>query len=75
MIDVTPNISGADRGIEIKSWVDGFKGNIEGFVILDDDSDMLPSQMDNFVKCPNQLGFQEEELKRALKILKHGDDD
>ena len=71
VIDMTPRINGVDRGVEIKFWMDNFKGDIDSFVILDDDSDMLPSQMDNFVKCPNQFGFQEKELERALKILGH----
>lgn len=37
------------RGDEIQAWLDSHD-NIDTYVIIDDDSDMLPSQLNNFVK-------------------------
>ena len=49
------------------------QSGIDNYLILDDDSDMLYSQRDNFVHVPpsprNKLGFNEQCLKKSLKIL------
>lgn len=37
------------RGHEIKLWLDIYQKNIENYVILDDDNDMLDSQKEHFV--------------------------
>lgn len=62
VIDVTPDLSfdGAVRGNEIKYWIDK---NIENpsdyrdYVIIDDDSDMLLWQKDNFFKTDSYAGL------------------
>jgi hypothetical protein len=44
------------RGCEIEYWLKNEAekfGDIESYVILDDDTDMLLNQMDNFVQCSN----------------------
>lgn len=38
-----------DRGFEIQQWLDDHP-EVENYCILDDDNDMLPSQLDNFVR-------------------------
>jgi len=41
-----------ERGHEIQEWLDQHP-EVTGFVIIDDDSDMLKSQQQNFVRCAN----------------------
>lgn len=54
----TKQLSGS-RGNEIKDWIDTY-GPIKNYVILDDDSDMLDEQKENFVhvkSCHDGLSF------------------
>ena len=64
-----------ERGCEIREWL---KTNpCEDYVILDDDSDMLPSQMDRFVKCAGDdghkhtagYGLTKDKAEQAIEIL------
>lgn len=64
VIDITPDLyytySGKDgdddysRGDEIQLWLDK-NPQVTNYVIIDDDTDMLQSQMDNFVRTSNNL--------------------
>lgn len=45
------------------------KSQIENYIILDDDSDMLYNQREHFVKCPHLTGLSRKEERRAIKIL------
>lgn len=45
------------------------KCDLASYVILDDDSDMLYEQRNNFVHCNGMMGFMEPEYERAHKIL------
>lgn len=56
------------RGVEIKQYLDEHQ-EIENYVILDDDSDMLLSQKDHFIKTDSESGISEEDVKRAIEIL------
>ena len=73
--DVTPRLWFSDfsirRGEEIKFWLDkeSEKHEIESFVILDDDSDMLPEQMNNFIHVDGQVGLTDRDVLTAIKIL------
>ena len=73
--DVTPRLWFNDfssrRGEEINLWLDkeSEKHNIESFVILDDDSDMLPEQMNNFIHVDGQVGLTDRDVLTAIKIL------
>jgi len=56
IIDITPNLtygeglkSNTPRGEEIKQWLD-YHPEVTNYVILDDDIDMLPEQLSNFVQ-------------------------
>lgn len=42
-----------DRGFEIQQWIDDHKDEIESYCIIDDDNDMLPSQINNFIRTSN----------------------
>ena len=56
----------ADRGYEIQEWIDNHS-ELEGYVILDDDSDMLSYQ--HFVQCNGRLGINYEVAKKAIELL------
>ena len=72
---VTPRIwakeFGTQRGEEIQVWMDkeSEKNEIESFVILDDDSDMLPEQMGNFIHVDGQVGLVDKDVFKAIEIL------
>ena len=40
-----------DRGYEIQQWIDD--NNVKCYCIIDDDTDMLPTQKNNFVRTAN----------------------
>lgn len=42
---------------------------VESYVILDDDRDMLPEQMENFIQCHPLYGFGFREYQQAVSIL------
>jgi len=48
IIGITPHIDICKRGEEIEKWLE--KNPIKDYVIIDDDSDMLPNQMDRLIK-------------------------
>lgn len=72
---VTPRLwhkeFGTQRGEEIQMWMDKEleKNEIESYVILDDDRDMLPEQMDNFILVNNQYGLSDIDVFKAIEIL------
>ena len=72
---LTPRIPqkefGQERGIEIQSWMDKEleKNEITSYVILDDDNDMLPEQMDNFILINGQYGLSDIDVFKAIEIL------
>ncbi len=55
------------RGNEIQKWL--LENEYNNYVILDDDFDMLVSQLDNFVHIDYKVGLSEENVKSILKIL------
>lgn len=70
--DKTPYLGSRHRGSEIKAWIDEYEKihePIERYVILDDDSDMLPGQLDNFIQCNFIHGLTTEEAYKAITIL------
>jgi hypothetical protein len=91
IIDVTPDLyytySGPDgdddysRGDEIQLWLDSHY-DVTDYVILDDDNDMLPNQMKNFVQTNHNLkhpdcvdrgyGLTKICADKAIKILNNG---
>ena len=73
VVGVTPNLY-TIRGKEIKQYVDD--NQIENYVIIDDDGDMLPNQP--FVHIPPVTGLTLYEAVRIIDMLKclpeHSDD-
>lgn len=66
--DITPRLHGI-RGEEIQQYLDSHK-EITNYVILDDDSDMLESQKEHFVKVNNKVGLTIKEIIQCENILK-----
>ena len=69
IIDVTPDLRGKIRGAEIQDWLDRHS-EVERFVILDDDTDMLEEQKSFFVNTTFKNGLTEDLVKKAIEILK-----
>lgn len=55
------------RGVEIESYIN--QHAVKSFCIIDDDSDMLPHQMDNFCKTNADFGITMDVAERAIEIL------
>lgn len=66
VIGKTPRL-GVARGIEIQQWLD-FNGPVDGFVIIDDDSDMVHLKH-KLVQTKFDTGLQEEHIDKAIAIL------
>ena len=79
IIDKTPNINGVGiyRGNEIARWIlnnaDSVLNcpyyNFKRYVIIDDDSDMLLWQSNNFVQTDHFAGMTDRTFHHAKKIL------
>lgn len=78
VIDITPYLGNHTiRGYEIEEWL--YKHTPENYVIIDDDSDMLQSQKNNFVCTFKNMnhsdyidlgyGLTKECAEKAIKIL------
>lgn len=66
-IDCTPVLF-VKRGEEIKLWLDQHP-EVTHYVILDDDSDMLPEQLENFILVDSRFGLSADDFRRACAIL------
>lgn len=56
------------RGVEILRYLDEHP-EVENYVILDDDADMLLPQKDHFIQTDGVEGITEEDAERAIRIL------
>lgn len=53
-----------------KSYIyEGYKGEDYEYVILDDDTDMLMCQKDNFIHIDRETGLTEEHIEMTINIL------
>ena len=67
IFDYTPHIDQADRGIEIREFLD--KNPCDGYVVIDDRVRDIEPHVGNVVKCRSWIGFGEEEYEEIKKIL------
>lgn len=68
----TPRTDRDCRGTEIRMWIDArcpYKLNFHEYIILDDDSDMLYWQRENFVHCPMDCGLTPNIAYRTWRKL------
>lgn len=72
VIGITPDLAHLDkrRGDEIQEWIgtSPLKDQIESFVILDDNSDMV-HLTDRLVLTGYTVGIEEHHVEKAIKIL------
>lgn len=66
IVDITP-VYAENRGREIAVWLS--RNPVDDYVIIDDDSDMLKEQLDNFVKTDPKFGLTVDDCKKVIKIL------
>jgi hypothetical protein len=66
VIGITPVLNTA-RGEEIAEWLK--ENETESFVIIDDDRDMLPEQINSFVKTSGTYGLTLKDAQKAIEIL------
>ena len=71
IIDRTPRFRlspGVDRGREIEAWLNDHKA-VKKWAIVDDDSDMLPEQKENFVHVDGINGLLWQDYEKLCTIL------
>ena len=76
IIDRTPSNNwgiGVTRGHEIQDWLDA-NPSYDDYIILDDDSDMLESQMDRFIHCDHHVGLGWDQWSQIREIWPEVDD-
>lgn len=75
------------RGVEIKQWIDTNIHSNNGkdweqkelgkdwnYIILDDDTDMLLEQKNNFINCDSMEGLTIEQVNKAIELLSYSRD-
>ena len=67
IIDVTDHRIGSMRGDQIQNWLDSHE--VESYVIIDDNDDMLEEQLFNFVQTDSYEGITEREVHLAIDVL------
>lgn len=73
IFDVTPYTKSRIRGEEVQAWLDK-QTEPYTYVILDDDSDMLESQLPYFVQTNwMERGLSSDNAEQAIKILNEHD--
>lgn len=70
IIGVTPYSFERHRGTEIETFLNTTDLEIENYVIIDDDTDMLTYQLPHFVNVCYINGMTENDYKKAKEILK-----
>jgi hypothetical protein len=68
IIGMTPRSSHGFRGLEIREWHRG-RTDIENYIILDDDSDMLLWQASHFFNTDHEFGLTNKIVYKATRFL------
>lgn len=70
VIGKTPYLPNAQRGTEIRYWldVDGKRMGVSAYVVLDDGSDM-DAVRSRFIQTSDQEGLTDEQVDRAVQLL------
>ena len=58
------------RGQEIQEWLNLHNVPVD-YVILDDDNNILPQQINRFVRCDSENGFADENKYREALVILH----
>lgn len=75
VIDATPRLEpDLTRGQEIDAWLSiSCPLAVKRFIIIDDDADMLPTQMNRFVQTDAEIGFSIKDVKLVQGLLNISD--
>lgn len=68
IISMTPNSSHRFRGLEILEWKRG-RTDVENYIILDDDSDMLLWQTNHFYNTDCEFGLTDKIVYKSTRFL------
>ena len=68
LIDYTPVMSGEKRGTEIQKWIDDCELDIESFIIIDDDTDMLHLR-NRLIKTDAHFGLNHTHEDEAVALM------
>jgi hypothetical protein len=68
VLDKTPSLRDQPRGAEIKAYL-AEHPEIQYYVIVDDEADMLPEQMGHFIMTNGDTGFNLSEFKKFEEIF------
>lgn len=82
IVGITPNYNKVDnpykgtqfehfRGVEIEAYLKQYPA--KSFCIIDDDSDILPHQADNFCHTNGDFGITMDVAERAISLLNQND--
>lgn len=63
-----PFLERLERGNEIKEWLSEHP-EVKSYVIFDDDNDMLPEQLENFIRTDEAYGITLKDAEKAIQIL------
>lgn len=63
----TPSLDGQSRGAEIKKYIEEHP-EINYYIIIDDDVDMLPEQIGHFINTDTVIGFTLNEFNKFEEI-------
>lgn len=66
--DITDS-NGNCRGKEIQRWLDKHTDEVDSYVIIDDDTDMLDEQLYNFVQTDGYYGLSDRTVSLAIDVL------
>lgn len=74
IIDCTPELNSLKycRGDEIQLWLNKHL-DVSNYCIVDDDNDMLSTQLENFVQINSKVGLTEEDCEEIKRILNFED--
>lgn len=64
----TPRLKDKTRGDEIQHYIDAHP-EIEYYIIVDDEDDLLPNQMNNFIQTDGDVGFALKDFRRFEEIF------
>ena len=67
IVDITHD--GESKGWEIDEWLMNHEGQVCGYVIIDDENDMMPEQQEHFVQTNPQFGITKKNIEDIIKIL------
>lgn len=68
----TPDYMKVPRGVEIQGWLKDFNSMeqyVESYVIIDDNSDILLTQLPHYVKVDQTKGLTKQNLKDSIQVL------